>query len=362
VRWSIKLGRPFGIDIYIHATFVLLLAYLGVSTYLRDRSVAAAFEGVVFFVLLFGCVLLHELGHAVAARRYGIPTRDITLYPIGGVARLERMPSEPRQELVVAVAGPLVNVAIFAALFAWLGATGSWIPLAGLSTATGPLLERLAVINLSLAVFNMIPAFPMDGGRVLRALLALRLPYAHATRVAASLGQGIALLFGLLGLFGNPILLFIAFFVWIAAGQEAGAVQAQAALGGIPVRAAMLTRFDVVAPSDPLHRVTTLILSGSQADFPVVDDDVLVGVVLRTELFAALHRQALDTPVADLMRRDFPRAHADEPLIDVVGRMQGARIQVVPVESDGRLVGLLTIENVGEFLAIQAAGPRTRDR
>ncbi len=354
--WSFKVGRLFGIDTYIHATFLMLLAFLGVTTYLRDRSVAAAVEGVAFFVLLFGCVLLHELGHAVAARRYGIPTRDITLYPIGGVARLERMPSEPRQEVVVALAGPLVNVVIAAVLFAALVATGGWQPLAAIGTAEGPLLERLALVNVSLVLFNMLPAFPMDGGRVLRALLAMRLPYARATAIAASLGRGMALLFGLGGLFGNPMLLFIAFFVWIAAGQEAGAVQAQAALGGVRVADAMLTRFDAVAPDDTLDHVTALILAGSQADFPVVDGDRLVGLVLRSDVFAALHRRSLADPVAHVMRRTFEVAAADEPLAAAVLRMQAAGLAVAPVAAGDRLAGLLTLENVGELLAIRAAG------
>lgn len=354
--WSIKLGRLFGIDTYIHATFVVLLAFLGLATYLRDRSLAAAVEGVAFFVLLFACVLLHELGHAVAARRYGIPTRDITLYPIGGVARLERMPSDPRQEVVVALAGPLVNVGIAAVLFAWLAATGDWQPLSAIGTAEGPLVERLALVNVSLVVFNLLPAFPMDGGRVLRALLALRLPYARATAIAASLGRGMALLFGLGGLFGNPMLLFIAFFVWIAAGQEAGAVQAQAALGGVRVSDAMLTRFDAVAPDDSLDAVTALILAGSQADFPVVADGRLVGLLLRSDVFAALHRRALSDPVAGVMRTTFEVAVADEPLTAAVLRMQAAGTTVVPVAAGDRLVGLLTLENIGELLAIRGAG------
>lgn len=353
MRWSIKLGRVFGIDLYIHATFLLLLAFLGYSTYLRDRSVVSALEGVAFFVLLFGCVVLHECGHALAARRYGIPTRDITLYPIGGVARLERMPSEPRQELVVAVAGPLVNVVIALVLFGWLRVSGNWAPLATLGTAEGPLVERLALVNASLVVFNMIPAFPMDGGRVLRALLAMRLPYARATRIAAALGQGIALLFGLLGLFGNPILLFIALFVWIAAGQESGAVQVQAALDHMPVERAMMTRFDVVAPDSPLRHVVDLILSGSQVDFPVVLDGRLVGLALRSDVFAALRGDAADIAVADVMRREILVVDAGAPLTEAVERMQATGATVVPVQRQGQLVGLLTLENLGEFLAIR---------
>ena len=189
MSWSIKLGRFAGIDVYLHLTFLLLLAFVGFSGYMSSGSITGAVEGVLFMLALFGSVVLHEYGHALTARRFGIPTRDITLYPIGGIARLERMPERPWQELVVAVAGPAVNVAIAVVLFGGLLATGNlgWPNLSTLES--GPLLERLMYTNLSLALFNLIPAFPMDGGRVLRAGLAMYLNYALATRIAAGLGQ-----------------------------------------------------------------------------------------------------------------------------------------------------------------------------
>ena len=175
----------------------------------------------MFILAIFMCVVLHEFGHALMARRYGIPTRDIILLPIGGVARLEKMPTQPIQELWVALAGPAVNAFIAVILFAWLKLTASWEPFQTLSVTTGPFFERLMAVNLFMIVFNMIPAFPMDGGRVLRALLATRKEYGRATQIAASIGQGIAVLFGFIGLLYNPFLLFIALFVWIGAAQEA---------------------------------------------------------------------------------------------------------------------------------------------
>lgn len=217
MRWSWKLGRVADIDVKVHATFLLLLAWVGLSNWFSGRSAGAVVAGLVFVLLLFGCVVLHELGHALTARRFGVRTRDIILLPIGGVARLDHIPSEPRQELWIAAAGPAVNVVITAALFFWLRATGGWVPLPELAMTSGPMLERLAVLNVFLAVFNLLPAFPMDGGRMLRAVLAMRLEYTQATQIAASIGQGLAYVFGFLGLFTNPFLVFIALFVWIGA-------------------------------------------------------------------------------------------------------------------------------------------------
>jgi Zn-dependent protease len=229
-------------------------------------------------------VLLHEYGHALAARKYGIATRDITLLPIGGLARLERMPDKPSQELVVALAGPLVNVIIAAGLFLGLTLTGTWQPLASLTTTSGNLLERLLAVNVFLVLFNLLPAFPMDGGRVLRSLLALQLDYARATRIAARIGQGMAFVFGFIGLFTNPMLLLIALFVWVGAAQEAAAAEMKASFTGVTVREAMLTDFKVLAPENTLGDATRLILAGSQQDFPVLSNGQFGGMLGHTQL------------------------------------------------------------------------------
>ena len=206
MKWSWKLVEVAGIGVYVHATFLLLIGFVGLSHWRQGQTVDAVLGGVGFILALFACVVLHEFGHALMARRYGIKTRDITLYPIGGVARLERMPDDPRQELRVALAGPAVNVVLATALFAALQLAGLWRPLGELSVTTGSFLERLMIVNILLATFNMLPAFPMDGGRVLRALLATRMEYTRATQIAATLGQSTALVFGLVGFFSNPFL------------------------------------------------------------------------------------------------------------------------------------------------------------
>jgi Zn-dependent protease len=222
--WSWRLGRIAGIDVYMHGTFLVLLAWVALSHYLEHHRIVDAVSGVLFILALFGIVVLHELGHALTARHYGIRTRDITLLPIGGVARLDRMPDDPKQELVVAFAGPVVNVVLAAALFLLMPSTTSPTILGELQQIGDGIVAKLAWVNVGLAAFNLIPAFPMDGGRVLRALLALRMDYVRATNVAAEVGRGLALMFGLVGLFANPLLIFIALFVWAGATAEAGMV------------------------------------------------------------------------------------------------------------------------------------------
>ena len=212
MKWSWKFAEFRGIGVYMHATFLILIAFVVLSHWSAGNTVAKTLEGVGFILSLFACVLLHEFGHALMAARYGIKTRDITLLPIGGLARLERMPDEPIQELWVALAGPAVNVVIAAALFVWLQFSAALAPLEQLTVTSGPFLERLMVVNVILVVFNMLPAFPMDGGRVLRALLATKMEYTHATQIAAHTGQAMAILFGILGFYFNPFLIFIAFF------------------------------------------------------------------------------------------------------------------------------------------------------
>jgi len=355
MKWSWRMGRIAGIDVYLHATFLILLAWVGFSHYLERSSVADAIDGLIFIVTLFGIVVLHEFGHALAARRYGIQTRDITLLPIGGVARLERMPEKPSQELVVALAGPAVNVVLAVALFIGLSMATRLAEFRNIQLVGGDLLAKLLWVNIALAGFNLIPAFPMDGGRVLRALLAMRLDYVRATHIAAIIGQGLALVFGFFGLFTNPFLVFIALFVWLGASGEASMVQMKSSLGGIPIHRVMITEFRTLAPTSPLAEAVDHIIAGFQQDFPVVENGRVVGVLTRGDLFAALAQRGNTAPVGEVMQRQFQTADPSEMAETVFARLQACNCHSLPVVQEGRIVGILTAENVGEFLMIQAA-------
>jgi Zn-dependent protease len=355
MKWQWKLGTFAGIDVFVHATFLLLIAWIGYSYWLQYGTLAKVAEGILFILALFVCVVLHEYGHALTARSYGIKTRDITLYPIGGVARLERLPDKPIEELWVALMGPAVNLVIAAILFLYLFVTNSLSATIALGFTSGSFLERLMWVNISLVLFNLIPAFPMDGGRVLRALLAMRMDYVRATQIAANVGQGLAFLFGLLGLLGNPSLLFIAFFVWIGASQEASMVQMRNSISGIPVTHAMQTRFETLSLTDRLDRVVGLILAGSQQDFPVVEDGQFVGVLTRDDFIRALSERGQNAPVADVIRRNVPSVDSHEMVESALMRLQESGAKILPVMHRGRFVGLVTPENITEFLMIRSA-------
>ena len=361
MRWSFKVARVAGIDIRIHATFFLLL---GVMAYLYGLQGGAswAISAVVIWLLVFLCVLLHELGHALAAKGYGIPTVDITLYPIGGVARVERMPEKPVQELVVALAGPLVNVVIIIVLGAVLLATGGIRP----SDIDHPnLLEALFITNILMVVFNLIPAFPLDGGRVLRALLATRMEYARATRIAASIGQGLALAMGIFAAFhGNILLILIAIFIYMAAESEAAIVQMRSVTAGLPVSSAMMTRFDTLDHRSTLNQAIDVLLGTSQHEIPVVDDNGgFAGLLTKHDLLVALRNTGSDTPVTDVMVKGLPTVLPQTSLDRALDFVRQAGVAALPVlDNTGRLVGLFTPENVSELLLVKSALGKNKRR
>jgi len=355
MRWSWRIGRLAGIGIYVHATFLLLILFILFMNLRQGKSLATAMEGVLFIVVIFGCIVLHELGHALAARHYGIRTRDITLLPIGGLARLERMPDIPIQELWVALAGPVVNAVIAGVLFGLDLLSGIRPEFHAYIWVGGSFLNKLMIVNLMLLGFNMIPAFPMDGGRALRALLATRMEYARATMFAARIGQAIAFLFGLVGLVTDPFLVFIALFVWMGAEQESAAAQIHNSLGGIPVQQAMLTNFRVVQPDDPLSTAIDHVLDGWQQDFPVVFGERVLGMLTREDLMRAISKGGVDTLVRDVMNRDIITADSHEMLEKALAAMREAGCRSIPVLHDGTFVGLLTMDHVGELLTIHTA-------
>ncbi|WP_299078634.1 site-2 protease family protein [uncultured Ruegeria sp.] len=354
MTWSFSLGRLLGSELRVHVTFFLLLAWIGFAAY-SSGGWPAAIENLVFVLALFACVVAHEFGHALMARRYGIKTPDITLLPIGGLARLERMPEKPMQEVWVALAGPAVNVAIWVILVI-LGAGMPYEAITQIESANVGLLDRLAYVNLLLAAFNMIPAFPMDGGRVFRALLCLRMDRVKATRLAALGGQVVAVGFGFLGLSsGNPILILIAVFVFVAANAESQDVALRSVARRVLARDAMITEFHALSPDDTLSTAAQAVIHTTQHEFPVLDtDDSLLGFVTRDRLFAAL---AGDHPRSDLatsiMETDIPQMGLTAGLEAVLEELHKGAPAIAVLGRTGRMIGYITRENIGELMVIR---------
>jgi Zn-dependent protease len=335
----------------------LLLLFVAWSH--ASEGSATVIEGLVFIILLFACVVLHELSHSLIGRRYGYHVKDITLLPIGGVSAFERIPTNPRQELAIAAAGPLASFVIAAVLFIVVAATQRIAPLAEIGVARGSILERLVAVNFFLGVFNLLPAFPMDGGRMLRAFLAQRMDYAVATQTAARIGQGIALILGFFGLLYNPFLMFIALFVYIGAEAEAAAASMRSLFHGLAVRSAMVTRFSTLAATDPISRAVVKLLEGYQHDFPVVGDDgQVVGVLTRKTLVDTLARGEEQRPVGEVAETNPVVLSPDSPLDEAVETLRSSGLGSLPVVNDGRLVGVLTLENIGELAMIHNARAR----
>lgn len=355
MKWSFGVARLFGIDVHLHLTFVAFLLFIGLGNWLVDGSAHAAMIGLLFFIGLFVCVLLHEFGHALMARRYAIGTAEITLLPIGGLARLDRMPEKPLQEIAVALAGPAVNLVIAGLLAAWLAFTDSWQPWSELSPTAGNLPERLLVANLFLAAFNLLPAFPMDGGRVLRGLLGLRFDFGRSTRIAATVGQSMAILFGIAGLWGNPMLVVIALFVWFGAAQERSALEMKHALQGVTVRTAMIADLRVLTADSTLRDATHYLLDSSQQEFPVLRGSALVGILTRQRLFAGLRARGPEAKVTEYIETDVASAAPHELLDNALARLKPDGCTTLAVSERGEFLGLVTAETVGELCMLHAA-------
>ncbi len=351
MRWSFRIGTIAGVRVELHVTFLLFIGWIALSSGLTTGSPAEAVSSVAAVLLVFACVLLHEFGHVTAARRYGIKTRDIVLLPIGGLARLERMPEKPSEELVVALAGPAVNVVIVAVLLIAGVHPGS---LARFDDAGIP--ELLLYVNAAMIAFNMIPALPMDGGRVLRAVLAMRMPHARATRIAAGVGQGLAILIGLAGLFTSHFtLLLIALFVYFAAGEERAAAETRVSLKGVSVRDAMVTDFRWLGAHESLQRAVDLLMAGSQQDFPVVEHGVTIGMLGRNDLVQALKKHGPGAAAGAIVTRNGEHAEMAEPLEVAIRRMRMHGRRALPVLEQGAIVGMLTLDNVGDLLVVRSA-------
>lgn len=357
--WSLTIGRIAGTDIRLHFTFLLLLLWIGVGDYLRGGA-AMALDSIAFIVLVFLCVTLHEFGHIAMARRFGIKTPQVVLSPIGGIASLERMPEKPMQELLVAIAGPLVNVAIVLLLMAGFGIGAERIASVGFETVT--LAERLLIVNVMLVLFNMVPAFPMDGGRVLRAVLAMSMGAPRATAIAARIGQGFAFLFVALGLFYSPILMLVGIFIYFAASSEEQSAAFSGFASRLKVRDAMEPSPVLLSADEPLSKAVDALLASPQKEFPVLDGGRVVGLLDRDAMILGLRGQGAEAAIGKAMRPSQP-LRLDQPLVEAFSQMRstGARAEAV-LDAAGQVAGILTQENIAEMMMVENAQPGWRFR
>jgi Zn-dependent protease/CBS domain-containing protein len=357
---SIKLFDVAGTAVRVHPTFFLLLIWIG-AVHFMSGGAWSALTGIAFVIVLFACVVVHEFGHILVARRFGIATPDVTLLPIGGVASMERLPENPREEILVALAGPAVNLVIATILILLLGDHLDLEKFAQIESPKPGFLEQVAIANLVIVVFNLIPAFPMDGGRVLRAILTLKVGYTRATRMAATFGQAMAVLFGVVGLLGYPFLVLIAIFIFLAASGEANYVEMSDQARGHSVRAAMVESFEVLSTQDNVDAAAALLLRTTQQEYPVVDGSgALRGVLTREALIAALSSTGGRTPVLDIMAKDVPTVSEDsalEPIMKLL--MRGDTPAVGVIDRQGRLKGYVNVQNLAEYFWIRSAQTRS---
>jgi Zn-dependent protease/predicted transcriptional regulator len=352
----LTLPKLFGINVYIHWTFSLLIAWI-IFTNIRAGLDAIQIGWMVLFILsLFVCVTLHELGHALAARRYGIKTKDITLYPIGGVARLERIPSNPKQELVVALAGPLVNVVIMILLIPFIvTANLQSDPESSLIIDHTNFLPMLGIINIWLALFNLIPAFPMDGGRVLRALLSTSLGRVRATEIAAIVGKVLAVGFIFVGFYINPFLIFIGLFIFLGAHSEKEMVKQQSLLGGLTAKDCLMTKFIMLDKYDTIGKAVGVLLDGEAKNFIIIDNEKPYGIVVREQLIKGLKEHGEEGELKDIANTEISAVSINSPLAEVMKKITESELSVVLVLDSDKMVGIIDSENIGELIMINEA-------
>lgn len=368
MHWSYRIFRIFGIDVRVHATFLFIVAYFAFvwGAVREPRGWVGALYGVLLVVLLFALVLIHELTHSRVAQHYGIGVKSITLLPIGGVSSMEEIPQDPRKEFIISVVGPLSNVVLGLLMLAAAPLffnVSEVLSSGGFSTL---LLSRgfvaayvyLFVVNMTLAVFNLLPAFPMDGGRVFRAFLAMRMGRPRATRIAVAVGQILALAMGIAGLLGGGVfLILVAIFIYFGAQAESTNDDVQRILGDLRVRQAVNTRVETASPDQMIGELAARLFHIYQEDFPVVDSaGQVVGLLTRDRLISMLGEHGSDFPVSEAMRAEFPICSLDDSVYDAFMRMRTRQFKAAPVIESGRLVGMVSLEDISEVYTLLQAG------
>lgn len=348
MKWSINIGKIAGIDLKIHLTFILLLLGVAISGLTAGETSLETLMNFTLVLALFLFVILHEFGHALMARQFGIPTQDITLLPIGGLARLDHMPEEPLKEFLVAIAGPLVNVILAGLIAGGLALTGFFSQALSLNLIANNFWMQLLLANVVLVIFNIIPAFPMDGGRMLRALLGLVMDRVKATKVAAGVGRGFAVILGVVGMFFNTWLILTSIFVWWSAGAEAQAETIKAGLNGLSVRDVLVNLFYQVEANQPLTTVYELTQSTGQRDMPVTSNGHLLGVIRQEDLKKSIERLGGRAPAYAAIGVEPQGLDPQTPVNDILPRFSECSTQ--PVIEKGQLIGLVTPQSVQQMI------------
>jgi Zn-dependent protease/predicted transcriptional regulator len=342
-----------GIQIRIHVTFVLLLVWVALSSKVAGLGPTATLLGVALVLVVFAIIVIHELGHALVARRYGVRTREILLLPIGGIANLERIPERPSQELAIAVVGPAINLVLAGVIWFAIALAGGDVHLGDATSLGGLFAAQLLWINVALALFNLIPAFPMDGGRALRALLAMRLGRERATEIAAGLGKMFAVTLGVYGLLTSPWLVLIALVIWFGARHEGEITRLRSAIRDVPVSAAMNRQVHTVTPDESLEEAARWLVASGQSQVPIVDHGAPVGVLTRGDVATGLARAGASSPVAAAPHHDAFIVTPADRLVDVFDQLAQSPETVAVVVQDGMPVGIVSPEQIASFVALR---------
>jgi Zn-dependent protease/CBS domain-containing protein len=355
MKWSLQIGRLFGIPIRVHLTFLLLLLFIAIVGSRQGGAMGALF-GVISIVLIFLCVVLHEIGHSLSAIHYGVEVKDIVLMPIGGISRMEDIPEDPQKEIVISISGPLVSFGLALVFLIVAFAARQTVSFKNFSVFQGNLVVNLFWINLILGMFNLVPAFPMDGGRVLRGVLAMGMDGLKATKIAVSLGQAFAIFLFFFGIFFNWWMALVAIFIYLGAEGEERMTALRATLGKSPVKLAMITDIRTISPDQTIGQVLESICHGFQQDFPVMENGVMVGLLTKESIFSALHKHEKSALVKDVMQKDFLFTTEDASLSDIFKKMTAEKLSVVPVMKGNQLRGLINLEQIGKYHMICQEG------
>ncbi len=358
LKYVLPLGSPFGIRVSVHWSFLLLVAWIVYVDIERGLGLVPILYSILFIITIFICVVIHELSHSLTARKYGISAKSITLLPIGGVADMEKMPEDPKEEFAVSITGPLSNLVIAFALWIILASTGNFDLQSYDYRAINKsnFLIVLTFANFMLAFFNLLPVFPMDGGRVLRAILSMQLPREKATYIAMNIGKFLAVGLALLGLYLNPFLIIIAIFVFIGAQREYEMIRYTSVLKGYKVKHNLIKEYTPLHPDDSIQKAVDILLSTPEERFVVAEDKQIRGVLTRNDIIEGLMKYDRDMEISLIMNKEVTVFSEDTPLQEAYEKMRNKQITMAPVvDRAGCLTGIIDMVNINEFLMVKGA-------